>query len=219
MIDPAATLATIVLDHSGAATVFDRVHLDYCCDGHLSLERACANHGVDLTAIIAELQEATALPDPEADARTCTTSSLISRVLSRQHRVLRAALALLAHQAAELARTRGAAHPSLRTVAVMTAELGDHMIEHLDREEDTLFPALLRGAVTKELRTQFGHMFDEHREFSDMLHRLRDLTHGYKAPDPRDADAVALLRGLAELEHLILRHHHVENHVLAPRFR
>ena len=218
MLQGSTTLASIVLEHSGAATVFDRAHIDYCCDGHLSLERACAQHGLDLAAITAQLREATAAPDPEADARTCSTSALVSRVLARPHRVLRAALALLSHQGADLARRRGNAHPTLRVVATMTAEFADRLMAHLDHEEQTLFPALLKSTVTPELRREFGHMFDEHREFSGFLNRLRHLTNGYVAPDPHDEDIVHLFRGLAELEHLVLRHHHVENHVLAPRF-
>jgi iron-sulfur cluster repair protein YtfE (RIC family) len=62
-------------------------------------------------------------------------------------------------------------------------------------------------------------MFDEHREFSDLFHRLRRASNGYRAPDPSDTSVVDVMRGLEELEHLVFRHHHVENHVLAARFR
>jgi regulator of cell morphogenesis and NO signaling len=219
MLEPDTPIANIVLEHSGAATVFDRCHIDYCCDGHVPLDKACANRGVDLAAVIAQLEEATALPDPEADLRTASTSAIISRVLARQHRVLRAALALLSYQTADLARTKGNAHPVLRVVANVTAEIADRLCAHLDHEEDTLFPALLAGTPSPQLRRQLGGMFDEHREFSELLHRLRHVSHSYRPPDAHDADMVAVMHGLEELEHLVLRHHHVENHVLAARFR
>ena len=61
-------------------------------------------------------------------------------------------------------------------------------------------------------------MFDEHREFSELFHRLREMTGDYAAPDGAGAEVATLFRGLAELESLVNRHHHLENHVLLPRF-
>jgi len=218
MIDPDAPIANIVLDHSAAATVFDRRHIDYCCEGHHTLSRACRDRGLDLGELTAELEDAMTEPDPEADPRTASTSALISRALARQHRHLRATLALLHHVSAEQARDHGQAFPVLRIVASAIENISDHLLPHLDHEEDELFPALIRGEVSPTMRQQLAMMFDEHRVFSELFHRLRDMTGGYRAPDGADEEVVLLMRGIAELESLVNRHHHLENHVLLPRF-
>lgn len=218
MLDPGEQVASFVLRHSSAALVFDRHRIDYCCQGHLPLALACANHGIEVQAVLAEIDAACAEPDPNSDPRTAGTSALISRALSRQHRHLRASLTLLEHQARELARDHGAAYPVLRGLAVSLDHLRSEMLAHLDHEEDELFPAILAG-VTDETRAGLGRMFDEHREFGDQFRRLRELTGGYEAPASANDNVKRLFRGVAELEGFVSRHHHVENHVLLPRFR
>jgi regulator of cell morphogenesis and NO signaling len=41
MIDPQRTVASVVLDHSECAAVFQRHRIDYCCRGNLSVAAAC----------------------------------------------------------------------------------------------------------------------------------------------------------------------------------
>ena len=219
MIDPTSSVASLVLNHSAAATVFDRRRIDYCCQGHLPLDRVCADQGFDLHELVDELETATELPDEEADPRTASTSALISRALARQHRALRATLALLEHETATLAHARGAEHPFLRVVAAATAEIASSLLAHLDHEEDQLFPMLMAGPMSVDLRHELARMFDEHREFTAAFARLREAAHDYRAPDPSDRAVQGVLSGLEELERMVMRHHHVENHVLVPRFR
>ncbi len=217
MIDPRAAVAEIVLQHSAAATVFDRREIDYCCQGHLTLERACRDRGIAIEAVLAELEVAMAEPDLEADPRQAPTSALISRSLARQHRHLRATLALIELQAADLVREHGRTFPGLRALSSAIAALAEQMFRHIDHEEDVLFPGLLAGdpAALAEL----GHMFDEHREVADRFRRMRTSTGNYTPPEGCNENIARLYRGVAELEAMVLRHHHLENHVLLPRFR
>jgi regulator of cell morphogenesis and NO signaling len=219
MIDVDAPVADLVLAHSGTAIVLDRRHIDYCCEGHRPLAQVIAERGLDRAQLVAELALAMQAPDPEADPRTASTASLISRALARQHRNLRASLALLEHHAFTVVKEHGARFPTVRTLANGIGELVGHMLPHLDREEDELFPALLERALSVELRGKLGTMFDEHRDFTLMFRRLRASTSDYRPPDGADDEVVALYAGVHELEGLVARHHHVENHVLLPRFR
>ena len=219
MIDLDAPVADLVLAHSATATVLDRRHIDYCCEGHRPLGQVIAERQLDREALMAELAAAMAEPDPEADPRTATTSALISRALARQHRHLRALLALLGHQSRELMIQHATKLPALRQLANAVDEIGSHMLPHLDREEDELFPAMLHNAMTPELRAKLGAMFDEHRDFTQMFKRLRAATGEYQAPAGASDEVVELYAALHEFEVLVARHHHVENHVLLPRFR
>ena len=104
-------------------------------------------------------------------------------------------------------------------LGVRAAAVAAHMLPHLDREEDELFPAMLHNAMTPELRAKLGAMFDEHRDFTHMFKRLRTATGEYQAPAGASDEVVELYAALHEFEVLVARHHHVENHVLLPRFR
>jgi regulator of cell morphogenesis and NO signaling len=218
LIDRDAQVATIVLEHACAASVFDRRHIDYCCEGHVPLVRACLDRGLDLDQIVTELDAAIDTADADVDPRTTPTSTLISRVLAYQHRHLRGNLALIHHEANNLARDHGSQRPVLRIVRTMVGELSDRLCAHLDEEEDELFPALLAGP-SDQTRIALGCMFDEHREFSALLRRLRATTQDYSPGEDVGENVRALYRALGDLESLVLRHHHVENHVLLPRFR
>lgn len=219
MIDLDAPVADLVLAHSATATVLDRRHIDYCCEGHRPLGQVIDERQLDRQALLAELAEAMAEPDPEADPRTASTSALISRALARQHRHLRALLALLNHQGYELARAHGAELPALRPLSAAIDELATDMLAHLDREEDELFPAMLHHEMSAELRGKLGKMFDEHRDFTHRFKRLRTSTSDYQPPAGSPDEVVELYAALHEFEGLVARHHHVENHVLLPRFR
>ena len=217
MIDPRVPVAELVLQHSAAATVFDRRAIDYCCQGHLSLERACNDRGLPIAEIVIELDAVMAEPDLEENARDVATSALINRSLARQHRHLRATLTLLELQAADLVREHGRTFPGLRALSSGISALAEQMLRHIDHEEDVLFPGLLAG--DPGARLELGHMFDEHREVADRFRRLRAATGNYQPPDGANENIGRLYRGVAELEGMVLRHHHVENHVLLPRFR
>lgn len=217
MFDRSSRVADIVLSHAATASVFDRRRIDYCCQGSRVLERACDDHGVDVDTVLGELRAAVETPAEDVDPRTASTSALISRIIAHQHRDLRATLALLTYGAANLARER----PGLRLVRqvrLLLDELSDRVLAHMNEEETELFPALLQQPVPDHARTALGAMFDDHADITRLLRRLRETTSDYVAP-LLDPDLTELFAGLAELDALITRHHHVENHVLLPRFR
>jgi regulator of cell morphogenesis and NO signaling len=57
-IDARQTLERIGREHPEALEVFARHRLDLCCGGKLSLEEAARRHGLDLAALLRELEDA-----------------------------------------------------------------------------------------------------------------------------------------------------------------
>ncbi len=218
MFDRSTRVADIVLMNAATASVFDRRYIDYCCRGTRELERACAEHEVDVELILDELHVAAAASPQDVDLRTASTSALIHRVIAHQHRDLRATLSLLTYEAANLAQ-RQPSPRIVRHVRILLDELSERIITHLDGEESDLFPALLKTPVSNQARVKLGLMFDDHRELTGLLRGLRAATGTYTPPDLVDPELRQFFAGLRELDALITRHHHVENHVLLPRFR
>ena len=46
------TLAELVTERTGAAVVFEKHKLDFCCNGKRSLEEACEGQGLNTEAIV-----------------------------------------------------------------------------------------------------------------------------------------------------------------------
>jgi len=221
MLDRQNTVARTVLDHSECASVFVRNRIDYCCQGDVSIETACKKKGLDTEALLGELARAIAerRGGEELDRRTMPTHELVGHIVSTHHDYLRKAMPFLQGLASKVSRVHGEHNPKLRELEAIVHELAETLSPHLDAEESTLFPALLspapdRNVVTREL----AEMFTEHREVGQLLDRMRAATEDYSVPDWGCNSYRTLFKELERLEDDVLRHVHLENHVLMPRF-
>ena len=104
-IDREATIAQIVLDHSECAAVLCDHRLDFCCRGTRTLTVACAEGGVDIEAVCADLERAVAQRSEhrEPDPRAMTTPDLVGFIVSHHHAYLHEALRFLGPLAANTA--------------------------------------------------------------------------------------------------------------------
>jgi len=221
MIDPQRTVASVVLDHSECAAVFQRHRIDYCCRGNLSVAAACEKHGIPTDALLAELAGAIAERDPRADVdvRTLSTAELVERIVERHHTYLRKTLPFVGALAEKVARVHGEREPRLREVASIVRELSDVLLPHLDDEERHLFPHLLAEPLDAELvRKELVSMRDEHMIVGGLLGRLHGIADGYGPPEWACNSYRTLMQELAGLESDVLVHVHLENHELLPRF-
>lgn len=219
-LDPAATVAQIVAAHAITARVFQKHRIDFCCAGDVSVEEACRRRGVDPRSLYAELEAA--LPQGGAageDPRALSTADLIQLIVERHHEYLRQALPFLAPLAAKVARVHGEHEPRLEPLLRTFTALREALEPHIDDEERTLFPALLAPASDPAaLRAELAAMREEHRGVGALLERLRALSDDFTAPEWGCNSYRALMAELEALEGDVLRHVHLENHVLAPRF-
>ncbi|MBI5509755.1 MAG: iron-sulfur cluster repair di-iron protein [Deltaproteobacteria bacterium] len=222
-IDRTATVAQIVTEHPGCAAVFERHEIDYCCHGDVRLDEACRSRRRDLAALLRELEAAAATdaagPD-DKDVRSLSVPALIARIVDRHHGYLRTALPFLEGLAAKVAKAHGSKDAKLVELSAVFGELVGHITSHLEMEEHDLFPALMaaRPEDRGSIRTELEAMLGEHLVVGDLLRRLRALGGGYAVPDWACNTYEVLMTELAKLESDVLRHIHLENHVLMPRF-
>lgn len=221
MLDPKLTVAAIVLEHSECASIFQHHRIDFCCRGDMSVDAACTERGLETAAILAELSAAIAARrgDAALDPRTLSTSALVDHIISSHHEYLRRALPFVQTLAAKVARVHGAHNAKLRELDSVVTELTEALEPHLDDEEQTLFPMLLspapdRAAAARELAS----MHEEHLAVGKLLEAMRTAADDFALPDWACNSYRALFAELAQLEGDVLRHVHLENHVLMPRF-
>jgi regulator of cell morphogenesis and NO signaling len=216
------TVAEIVANHPETARVFQRHGIDFCCRGGVSVPRACEGVAVEPEALFRELDDAVALAAGAAPAevlRALGTAALIARIVDRHHGYLRRVLPFVVPLSAKVASVHGDHEPRLLPLAAAVSELAGMLVPHLDDEEQVLFPALTsRSPAPDVVGRELTRMHEDHLAVGDVLRDLRTLTDGFVAPEWGCTSYRTLMAALEELEGDILRHVHLENHVLMPRF-
>jgi regulator of cell morphogenesis and NO signaling len=221
--DRSATVARIVTENFVAARVFQKHRIDYCCRGNLTVPEACRDRSLDPEAVFAELETALASGDAAAagaeDPRALSTASLVARIVDRHHGYLRRQLPALEALLAKIVAVHGARAPGLVAVQADFRELAGALEPHLDREEEVLFPALVARRPDPEvIRGELEAMHADHLAVGALLERIREGADGFVTPEWGCTTYRVTLQELDALERDILRHVHLENHVLMPRF-
>lgn len=221
MIDRCQSVATIVLDHSECAQVFQRYRIDYCCHGDVSVEAAAKAKQIDVDALVAELSRAVAerQGDQQQDPRGLPTPLLIAYIVSKHHDYLRKELPFVRALAAKVSRVHGDHNPKLRDLDTALGELDEVLVPHLDEEERSLFPSLVAKEPDRaSTAQQLSSMMTEHEAVGKLLERIRSASDEFALPEWACNSYRTLFSELEQLEADVLRHVHVENHVLQPRF-
>ncbi len=220
MLDSQQTVASLVLDHSECAEVFQRHRIDFCCRGDMTIEAAAASKGVALDALVGELSRA--MSERRAgvadNLRMLPTSRLVEHIVSTHHAYLRKALPFVRALANKVSRVHGDHNPRLRELDAAVEELADALLIHLDEEESALFPALTANARDGATAAMLASMHDEHLAVASLLERIRAAAEDFATPDWACNSYRTLFSELRQVEGDTFKHVHIENHVLKPRF-
>lgn len=228
-IETTTSLAEIILRFPAAARLFERLGLDYCCGGHQTLAQACQALGLDPADIITQLSEQDSSATPHHDWSAESLETLIDHIISTHHAYTRKELARLAPLMTKVKTVHGAEHPELVQIAYAFQALDDDLIPHLMKEENILFPYIRNLEESRRTGTPpppscFGTvanpiymMNKEHDEAGVLLRRMRELSKGFSLPADACASFRNLYEGLEALEHDLMQHIHLENHLVFPR--
>jgi len=220
-VDSTSTVAQMVAEDAALAIVFQQFGIDFCCHGDVSLEDACAERLLDPEAVRNELQRVRERRGaaPPKSLSTLSTADLIDHIKQKHHKYLSETMSPLAFLAAKVAHVHGERNPKLVEMAEVIADFSKAITEHLEKEESTLFPALLQKTPDPSLiRTELRVMFEEHVEVGRTLGRLRKRSDGFSTPAWGCRSYRAFMTELDALETDTLEHVHIENHILMPRF-
>lgn len=225
MIDPHTSLAALVLDEPRRAELFEKLGFDYCCGGESSLAAASAQHDLDVDTVVRMLEAwtptQTSAPEHDYDCRSASTADLCDHIVGAHHEWLRRELPRLAETLATVVRVHGAGDPQLRRLERVFDGLSRELLDHLEREEQVLFPACRaldadEGFDRQGLLEELAH---DHADVGATLPLLRELAGGYEPAAARCSTHRTLLDGLQALERDLHQHIHEENNVLFPRVR
>jgi len=198
----------------GATAVFHRHHLDFCCGGRQSLRAAAAGRGEDPAAVAAELAALQRQPAAgERDWRQARAGELIDHILLRFHERHRAQLPELIRLASKVETVHAGSPDCPRGLAGHLEAMQQDLENHMQKEEQILFPLLRHGSVAF-VPGPVAMMRDEHDLHGVALQRMVELSGGLKAPEGACTTWRALIAGLRVLREDLMQHIHLENNVL-----
>jgi regulator of cell morphogenesis and NO signaling len=221
MPDRSQTVASVVLEHSECAEVFQKNRIDFCCKGELSVEAAARSRGLDVDGLLTDLTRAIEARRGErsADPRELSTPSLVAHIVSKHHDYLRKTLPFVKALAQKVGRVHGDHNPKLRDLDKAVDELSASLLPHLDDEEQDLFPTLTAKDVDRTKAAKLLEaMQSEHLTVAKELERIRAASEDFTLPEWACNSYRTLFSELRQLESDVFTHVHLENHVLRPRF-
>jgi regulator of cell morphogenesis and NO signaling len=207
-------VAEIAASLPGATAVFRRHKLDFCCGGKQPLAEAVAAKGIPLDRVEADLA---ALAAPDLAVPPAATGALIQLIVERYHETHRRELPELLRLAKRVEAVHGEHPAAPRGVAALLQEMAAELESHMRKEEQILFPMMLRGGHPQvgQPITMMRHEHDDHGEH---LRQLEALTGNFIIPAGACPTWQALYAGLRKLTDDLMEHIHLENNVLFPRF-
>jgi regulator of cell morphogenesis and NO signaling len=197
----------------GAAALFRRHKLDFCCGGAAALAEATAARGVPLDAIEAELGALDAT-DPGLPEET---AAIIAHIIGRYHDTHRRELPDLIALARRVERVHAEAPDAPAGLAALLEAMEAELLDHMAKEEQVLFP-MMRAGGHPMIRMPIAMMRHEHDGHARHLAALERLTQGHVPPDGACTSWRALYAGTGKLAADLVAHMHVENDILFPRF-
>jgi regulator of cell morphogenesis and NO signaling len=211
------SLSDIAIQWPGATRVFGRLGLDFCCGGRRTLAAACLEAGLEARAVLETLA---AGRDHAAGDLTrwaaAPLADLVAHLTGVVHARLRDDLPELVRLSTAVDRAHAQHAGYAAAVTPLLVDLSADLLEHLEVEESTLFPQLLKAQAAASGATIRG-LEDDHQRVGAVLARLRGLTNAFTPPADACPTWQALMAELARFAQELTEHVHLENNVLFPR--
>src|ERR1044072_9475457 len=223
------TVREVALEVPGATRVFERLRIDYCCGGGRNIAEACQAVGVPVDELSRLLDELGGAPVRARYFQKGPLAALIRYILDTHHVYTREESARIQALLEKVCSKHGENHPELQEVAAVFQRLDADLQPHLFKEEQILFPYILRleeaaarkspppfapfGTVGNPVRM----MMFEHDTAGELLRELRAAALDYRAPADACTSFRTLYRALEDFEQDLHRHIHLENNLLFPR--
>ncbi|MFH7818333.1 iron-sulfur cluster repair di-iron protein [Neobacillus thermocopriae] len=210
-----------------SSDLFKRLRIDFCCGGNISLSEAARQIGQNPDSILEELKalfEKSNVQETDLEVWTNSDSStIIDHVISHYHRATEEEFNMLGPYVTKVSKVHGDHHPELIKVHELFFALKKEMLDHLTKEEETVFPIIKKledGTIEnrEEAINLINELEKEHDHAGAILKELRQITNDFTPPSDACGTYRLVYKRLEELEGLTFMHVHLENNILFPRY-
>ncbi len=225
------TLAELVTEQTGAAVVFEKYRLDFCCKGKRTLEDACQSQGLDVDEVAAKLEvvfQKNSGTEGE-NFQNMSLDKLADYIMFKHHSYVREMVPVILAHTQKVADKHGPNNPNLVRIAELWQEVAGELTHHMFKEENILFPYVKRlvdayrtGNEVLMPRQPFVSdpirvMELEHDRAGEILKEISELSNYYTPPLIACTTYRLSFNELREFEEDLHRHIHLENNILFPK--
>ncbi len=218
------SLGEIVANDFRAASLFSKAGIDFCCGGKKTLHQACEEKSLNPAGLENELIELQNEPlSVSQNFNSWNLAFLADYIVNTHHQYVVKTLPQLVSYTRKIADVHGSHHPELVEVASLFSQVNAELLQHLQKEEEVLFPAIteaLRGD-SREARniiaSEISRMSGEHEFAGGAIDHISVLTNNYRVPEDACNTYLVTLRLLKQFEDDLHIHVHLENNILYPK--
>jgi regulator of cell morphogenesis and NO signaling len=218
------TIGEIVALDFRAAGIFKKAGIDFCCGGKKSLEKACEENAIDSAPLVAELMELESKPAGHTkNFLDWDLGFLCDYIVNTHHLYVLKTLPELVFYTRKIAQVHGAHHPELLEVAELFGKINAELLQHLQHEEEVLFPAIKKALrnptqeVMNLIISEIDRMSGEHEFAGGAMDRINAITMHYRVPEDGCNTYHVTFQMLEQFEDDLHIHVHLENNILYSR--
>lgn len=219
------SLGDIVAVYPGAARIFNKEGIDYCCHGNRTLESALVEKDINFKKFLDYINKSydEFLNSKEAyiDWRLEDPNKLIENIVDTHHAFTYRELNEIDQLLVKILKVHYShSGEELKTVHRLFGALKTELEEHLIKEEEELFPMIKEYLINKspklrdEIMQFIGVIENEHTGAGHILQDLYRETNGYKTPEGACTTFNLVYKKLDALEKDLFIHIHKENSIL-----
>jgi regulator of cell morphogenesis and NO signaling len=219
-----AMLGELVTEDFRIAEVFKHAGIDFCCGGKKTLEQACREKNIDLKSMEEEIRaigQAPALSN--INFKDWEPGFLADYIINTHHKYVQKILPDLIYYTRKIASVHGSQHHELIEVARLFEEISKELQQHLQKEEEVLFPAIksaIQGSTVElqsVIHSEIERMSSEHEFAGVAMDKINELTAGYTVPQDGCNSYQVAFKMLRQFEDDLHIHVHLENNILYPK--
>lgn len=232
--DLTTTVSEMVRKDYRIAPVFEKWGIGYCCGGNTSFAEVCKAQKLDANLIREDIEKATHTINISNHLRfdEWSVDFLVDYITHVHHAYLRQEVPVLFLAVKSFIDSHKKKYPYLVKVLEVFEELKDEVLEHTQKEEESIFPYFKQISNTYARRESYGALFVrtlskpfdhienvEHRRISALLAALRKATNNYQFSDDVCPNHQVIYLKLKEFDSDIQQHKHLESNILFPKVR
>ena len=222
------SVGQIVAENFSTARIFKNYGIDFCCHGSNSLEEACRAAGVEIETVIEALNSESSSVNGEIPFASWPLDLLIDYILKIHHRGIRKNGPELLALIEKVRNIHGESHPELFELYNLVSESLIDLENHLQKEENVLFPYLLELIEASENNSKIGPMHCgsianpirvmhmEHEGEGNRYQHIKEITNNFQAPEDGCNTYRLMMSELETFVANLYEHIHLENNILFP---
>lgn len=216
------TIGEVAKNFPESMNLFYDEGIDFCCGGDRTLKDAAEEEGFNLSNLLQQLdkmQRSTDGSENTSSFHDMTKEELINHIVHTHHEYVLENLPRIEGLTATIREVHGENHgDSLVPLHENFVALRKELMEHLRKEEEELFPLVIRmekgEASEEEIQRLIHELENEHENAGDILKENRKITDQFTPPSGACNTYIFTFEKLKEFERDLFQHIHLENNLL-----